>query len=110
MQTKIFKGISKAGKPYWYIPATNYKDKNDKLNYYVSFTKDSGYPTTEKAKSQSGFEYEYAEIDVLQMYFGCFGGKPQITIAKWVAKNNQKQSNTFYASEIDTNADDIFDF
>lgn len=101
MKIKIFKGVSKAGKEYYYIPATNFKDKNDKLNYYVSFAKDCGVPQFQTGLSKNGSNYYYADVDVLQMYFGCFNGKPQITIAK-MANASAKVDNTFYKEDIPT--------
>ncbi|MBQ0112056.1 MAG: hypothetical protein KBT03_02905 [Bacteroidales bacterium] len=84
MKLRIFRSTSKNGKQYWNIPATNYKNPQDKLTYFVGFSKDAGEPTPNTAIAKSGNNYYYADIDVLEMKFSCFNGSPQLSIFKWV--------------------------
>lgn len=93
MKLKVFKSISKNGKPYWSIPAKNYKDENDRITYFVSFAKDVGEPLTSVGTSKTGNTYQYANIDVLEMIFGCFNKNPQLTILKYV--NAREEENEY---------------
>ena len=96
MKVRIFRNISqKNNKPYWSITGKNYKDSNDKINYYFNFTKDSGEPMPTSMTAQNGNQYQYAEIDILEGQFGCYKGQPQITIFKYVQNplNNDKMEH-----------------
>ena len=82
MKLKLFKSTSKNGKLYWSFTGTNYKDKYDKITYYVRFTK-CEEPKPINAVSNNGNSYSYADIDVEEMSFGCFNRTPQLSIFKY---------------------------
>ena len=91
MKLRVFKNVSKNGKVYYSIPATNYKDKNDKITYFVSFVKDCGDPITQTEVSKSGKQYDFADIDVLEMAFGCFNKNPQLSVFKYTQVMGNKE-------------------
>lgn len=85
---RIFQGMSKANKPYYYISETNYKNAEDKLNFYVSFAKMIVEPTPHKAIAKSGNNYKFIDIEEADCSLGVYNGKPQITIFNYKIKED----------------------
>ena len=80
LENKIFKFVSKNGKPYWAVTEHAYKKEEDKITYFVNFSSKTPEPMAKTATSKSGKEYQYIDIKEADCALGCYNGSPQITI------------------------------
>ena len=82
---RLFCGESAKGQ-YWYIPVQNYKDANDKLMVFVTFTKNCPIPLPQKMTSKNGNQYKAVELDELECAFNCYKGKLSISAFEYKIK------------------------